>query len=116
MTDIPVPTSDARSRELLQRCARMLEDINRVSASGDSDPLLCEFLNPRHLMLLIEDGEIAGTLTFRDEENDDEEVTGMIRFWRNHLDDPMVEVTETLDPDHVLIGTPIENVVKVRVL
>lgn len=81
-----------------------------------SDGLIIKFLDPSYLMMLIEDGEIAGSLVLLNEEGDDETFDGVISLWRNDNDDPMVNVSPVLEPGRILIRTFLENVKRITVL
>jgi hypothetical protein len=63
-------------------------------ATSDRD-LIVRFLDPAHLALWIEDGEIAGTITMDEGLRE----TGMLRMWRNDDGLPFIDVYEVVGDD-----------------
>lgn len=79
--------------------------------AAPSEGLVVSFIDPGHLALWLEDGEIAGRVEM------DEGITadGMIRVWRNDDGVPMVDVSEVLSDD-MFSRTPLGNVRRIEVL
>lgn len=78
---------------------------------GEHDYLTVWFLDPDHLALWLEDGEIAGTITM----DEGLTATGMLRVWRNDDGVPMLDVNGVLDGD-MFSRTALANVQRIEIL
>ena len=83
----------------------------KEATMGEHDYLTVWFLDPDHLALWLEDGEIAGTITM----DEGLTATGMLRVWRNDDGVPMLDVNGVLDGD-MFSRTALANVQRIEIL
>lgn len=124
------PSQDA-IRNLEKAGALIAADIDRrvaaravsvpVEASTAPPNLIVEFIVPHYFASLFADqypdehGGLGGIVYFRNEEDREETATGDITVRQNSIGEWLIEVRNG-DDNHVVIGTHIENVLRIVVL